>query len=237
MRIKSFAVSALAAAVLVGCATQQSTSEQKEMSKAPPPPAASMKPMEAKGAAPAKKTPAPKPKTLVGASGAMLASTCEGCHGTDGISNGPATPTIGGMSEDYLIEAMEEFQSGDNHVTIMGRVAKGYNSDEIAAMSEYFSNIEYKGAAQTANASDIAKGKALHDEYCEKCHSDGGRSADDDSSVLAGQWAPYLHYTMADFMNGDRNIGRKMKKKVDELLEKEGRAGLNALISYYASQK
>ncbi len=218
MRLKTFAVTALAAAVMVGCSAQQ--------------------PAEKAAAAPAakaaKKAP---PKTLSGASGEMLASTCEGCHGTDGVSQGPATPSIAGMSPDYLVEAMEEFRDGDTKATIMGRVAKGYSDDEIAAMAAFYADMKPMGAAQSASAADIAKGKALHEEYCEKCHSDGGANADDDSGILAGQWVPYLHYTMQDFMNGDRAISKKMKKKVEKLMDKEGKAGLNAIISYYGSQK
>ncbi len=222
MRLKMFAVSALAAAVVTGCATQQPADSGA-----------------AAKAAPAKKAPAKKapPKTLVGASGALLASTCEGCHGTDGISYGPATPSIAGMSEDYLIEAMEEFRDGDTKSTIMGRVAKGYNDAEVADMAAYFAAIEPMGAAQKAAASEVALGKRLHNKYCEKCHHDGGSDATDDSGLLAGQWVPYLHYTMTDFMNGDRAVVRKMKKKVEQLLENEGRAGLNAIISYYGSMR
>jgi len=40
------------------------------------------------------------------ASASMLSDTCLGCHGPDGISAGPATPTISGMSEVYIIGAM-----------------------------------------------------------------------------------------------------------------------------------
>ncbi len=219
MRLKTFAVSALAAAVMVGCAAQQPAE------KAAP---------AAKPAAAAKKAPV---KTLSGATGAMLASTCEGCHGTAGNSNGPATPSIAGMSEDYLVEAMEEFREDDTKSTIMGRVAKGYTNEEIALMAAHFANTQYVGVAQPANAADIAKGEKLHNKYCEKCHSDGGSSSEDDSGILAGQWTPYLHNTMTDFLNGDRAISQKMKKKVETLLADEGRSGLNAIIAYYGSQK
>ncbi|MCG8122535.1 MAG: cytochrome c4, partial [Candidatus Thiodiazotropha taylori] len=35
---------------------------------------------------------------LSGASASMLANTCAGCHGTNGASIGPASPSIGGIS-------------------------------------------------------------------------------------------------------------------------------------------
>ncbi len=216
MQLKTFAITALAAAILAGCAAPQ--------------------PAEKAAAKPAAAKPAP-PKVISGASGPMLASTCEGCHGTDGVSNGPATPSIAGMSEDYLTEAMEEFRDGDTKSTIMGRVAKGYTDEEIEAMSVYYSEQEYKGAAQSADAATVATGEKLHNKYCEKCHHDGGSDASDDSGILAGQWTPYLHYTLTDFSSGDRAISRKMKKKMDQLLAAEGQAGLDAIIEYYGSQK
>lgn len=217
MQLKTFAISALAAAIVAGCAAQQ-PAEKKVAAK------------------PAAAKPAP-PKVISGASGAMLASTCEGCHGTDGNSNGPATPSIAGMSEDYLTEAMEEFRDGDTKSTIMGRVAKGYTDEEIEAMSAFYAEQDYRGAGQAADKATVAQGKKLHNKYCEKCHHDGGSDASDDSGILAGQWTPYLHYTLTDFASGDRAISRKMKKKMDQLMAAEGQAGLDAIVSYYGSQK
>jgi len=61
----------------------------------------------------------------------MLADTCAGCHGTDGASTGPATPSLAGMSEEYMVESMEAFKSGERPSTVMGRIAKGYSEKEF----------------------------------------------------------------------------------------------------------
>ncbi|MFY9974750.1 MAG: c-type cytochrome, partial [Chromatiaceae bacterium] len=50
---------------------------------------------------------APKPELISGASARMLAETCAGCHGTDGTSVGPASPTIAGMNGEYFTELMQ----------------------------------------------------------------------------------------------------------------------------------
>ena len=50
--------------------------------------------------------------------------------------------------------------------------------------------------------------------------------------MLAGQWAPYLHYVMADFRSGRSPMPKKMKRKVEKLNDDE----INALINFYASQ-
>ncbi|MCP4994847.1 MAG: cytochrome c4 [Gammaproteobacteria bacterium] len=177
------------------------------------------------------------PKTLTGASASMLGNTCAGCHGTNGASRGPASPTIAGLSVDYFVETMEGFASGDIPSTIMGRIAKGYSKEETAAMAKFYGDKKFVMATQNFDSSLVKKGAKLHDKYCEKCHAEGGQSAEDDAGVLAGQWTPYLNWQLANFKAGDREAPKKMKKKMKKMLEKEGSKGLSALISYYASQR
>jgi sulfide dehydrogenase cytochrome subunit len=174
---------------------------------------------------------------MSGASAVMLSNTCAGCHGTNGASSGPATPSIGGISAVYFEEVMLGFKSGEINSTIMKRIAEGYSEDEIKAMGEYFSKQPFVAAKQSFDADKVKKGAKLHDKYCEKCHADGGTSAEDDSGILMGQLIPYLHYTMTDFKAGDREMTKKMKKKVNQLLKKEGDAGIDALFNYYAQGK
>ena len=175
--------------------------------------------------------------TMTGASAIMLANTCAGCHGTFGASVGPATPSLGGISDEYFQETMKGFASGEIKSTIMGRIAKGYSEEEIAAMAGYFSKQKFVAAKQSFDADKAKEGAKLHDKYCEKCHAEGGSSAEDDSGILAGQLVPYLRYTLADFKAGDREIPKKMQKKLNKLLQKEGDAGVDALMNFYASKK
>ncbi len=83
----------------------------------------------------------------------------------------------------------------------------------------------------------VKKGGKLHDKYCEKCHSDGGQSAEDDSGILAGQWTDYLKWSLADYTSGNREMTKKMAKKLKKLVKKEGDKGIDALLAYYASQQ
>ncbi|MCW8918535.1 MAG: cytochrome c4 [Gammaproteobacteria bacterium] len=170
-------------------------------------------------------------------SAAMLGNTCAGCHGTHGNSQGPATPTIAGVSSEYFIDAMMGYKNGDRAATIMDRIAKGYTDEEIKLMAEFFSTQKMERPEQKVDAALAKKGMKMHEKYCEKCHADGGRSTEDDAGMLAGQWTPYLHFTMSDFMSGKREMPKKMKKKVEELQAKGGDAAIEALIHYYGSQK
>ena len=175
-----------------------------------------------------------------GPSAEALAYTCAGCHGTNGQSMGPASPTLAGMSKPVMVETMKGFRSGDIPSTIMGRIAKGYTDADIEKIGDFFSKQKFTPAMQTSDATLASKGAKLHDKYCEKCHSDGGSvtaAVEDEVGVLKGQWKPYLHYSLNDFISGARPMPKKMKKKLEKLHKKEGDAGINALLEFYAGAK
>jgi sulfide dehydrogenase cytochrome subunit len=225
MHIKGLAISALATAILAGCASQQ-PAEDKAMEATGAPAA---KAMEAKAAK-------PKPKLMTGASTAMLANTCAGCHGTNGASTGPATPTIAGLEEEYFVDVMQEYKSGDRRSTIMGRIAKGYSDEEVKAIASYYSKIPFSGKTQTQVGPLARAGYKLHEKYCEKCHEDEGREPED--IVLAGQWMPYLHWTMEDYANGHNKYAeKKMAKAFKKMLAAHGDKSLLQLTHFYGSRK
>ena len=169
--------------------------------------------------------------------GEMLANTCVGCHGANGVSNGPAIPTIAGISKVYFTDNMKSYRDGTRPSTIMGRLARAYTDEDIAAMADYFSAQKYVPQAQTAKADLVAKGQKLHQKYCEKCHSENGTVSADDSGFLKGQWKPYLEYNLYDFTHDIRTpTEEKMAKKLKELQAAEGADAINSLIEFYASK-
>ncbi|WP_156098562.1 c-type cytochrome [Thermopetrobacter sp. TC1] len=174
---------------------------------------------------------------ISGASGKMLAAQCDGCHGPNGASGGPAIPNIGGISKDYMIEVMKGFKSGEVPSTIMGRIAKGYSDDEIERLANHYASLKWVPAKQSFDAAMAKEGAKLHEKYCEKCHEDGGKKAEEDAAILAGQWMPYLQFTMSDFLSGKREMTKKMKKKVKKLLDSKGEKGLQSIVHFYASQQ
>lgn len=191
------------------------------------------------------------------ASQEMLAHTCVGCHGPDGNSVGPASPIIAGLSKNYLLGAMLAYKYDDSDKledvidkdpdfedvapfarpsTIMGRIAKGYTEEEIKKLADYFAGKKFIPARQETDAGKVKVGAKLHDEYCEKCHEDNGRLAEDDTGVLAGQWVPYLHYAMQDYVSGAREMPKKMRSKVEETQEEHGKDAIDQLVHFYGSQ-
>jgi sulfide dehydrogenase cytochrome subunit len=144
------------------------------------------------------------------ATGKMLVDTCAGCHGTNGNSVGPASPSIAAMDPVVFVDTMVAFADGDTYSTIMGRIAKGYTEEEFEAMGEYLHGQSYEPAKQEFDQAMVDKGAKLHDKYCEKCHIEGGKPVpeEEDYYILAGQWTPYLKYSMSDFRD-DRRTCRK----------------------------
>ncbi|KAA6185685.1 cytochrome c4 [Thiohalocapsa marina] len=172
-----------------------------------------------------------------GATAKMLADTCAGCHGTNGNSVGPASPTIAGMDPLVFVDTMLAFQSGDTYSTIMGRIARGYSEEELEKMGEFFHAQEFIPAAQEFNHPLVDQGAKLHDKYCEKCHIEGGKPVPDEEDyyILAGQWTPYLKYAMSDFQEGRRILPKKMGKKLEAMIEDHGAESVDALYAFYAA--
>ena len=175
------------------------------------------------------------PVTLVAApSGQALAFTCAGCHGTDGSSVGPSSPSIAGMDPDVFIDVMKGYQQDKRNSTIMNRIAKAYTDEQLKGMAWFFAKQKLHLKPQEHDPQLAERGEKLHNQYCEKCHENGGVHGD--SGTLAGQWRPYLEYSMTDYISGLRPYPRKMKRKVDAVIEAEGNDAIQALIHYYTSQ-
>ncbi len=169
----------------------------------------------------------------------MLADTCAGCHGTNGASVGPASPSIAAMDPVVFVETMEAFKSDDTFSTIMGRIAKGYSTEEFEKMGEFFHEQTFIPAKQAFDEAKVAQGEKLHEKFCEKCHVEGAKPVPDEEDyyILAGQWTPYLKYSMSDFREDRRVMPKKMGKKLEAMLEDNGDASLDALWAFYASQQ
>jgi sulfide dehydrogenase cytochrome subunit len=176
-----------------------------------------------------------------------LVKDCEGCHGNNGVSTANDVPTIAGMSAgvhgDYLISyknkerpcPKSKYRNGDTKrpETDMCTVAGKLSDADMDALAKYFSAKPFAAAKQPFDAAKAAAGKALHMRACEKCHTGGGRDADADASILAGQQGAYLKKSIEEFMAGTRPQPKKMKEKFAGLKA----ADIDALLYYYASQQ
>jgi cytochrome c553 len=72
--------------------------------------------------------------------GRAIAQACVVCHGPDGQSSG-AIPSLKGISAQQLRTAMLAFRTGERTGTVMNRLARGLDEDDIEAVSQYFSSL------------------------------------------------------------------------------------------------
>lgn len=175
------------------------------------------------------------PMALAGASAQMLANNCVGCHGPDGNSVGPATPSIAGDVKGNFIDIMKSYKAKDGRFsTIMGRIAKGFDDKEIELLADYFASKKKAHPKQKVSKKMVKKGAKIHKKSCKKCHED----PKEDDIILNGQWKPYLLNSMQDFSSLDvGSIGSKDVKKMVKKLKKLSASDRKAIADYYASKK
>lgn len=169
----------------------------------------------------------------VPASAEMLAGACAGCHGTQGSSAGPSMPSLAGQSKVFFIDAMKKFKSGERPGTVMSRLAKGYTDAQVVLMADYFAKQKPHAQSTAVDAAQVAKGKAVYDTACKRCHLENGKEFEEDTPVVAGQWLKYLQIQMSEFQSGKRKMSDKKIEKVKSL----SAADWDAVAHYYASQK
>ena len=79
-----------------------------------------------------------------GEEGAQLALACTSCHGIDGRSGG-AIPALARRDEAELLGLMQGFAAqeagGAEAPTIMPRLLRVYDADELKALAAYFAGI------------------------------------------------------------------------------------------------
>ena len=68
-----------------------------------------------------------------------LAATCAQCHGTDGRAvEGQALVRLAGMPQDYLLNQLMAFRSGQRPATVMHQITRGYSQEQLETVAAYF---------------------------------------------------------------------------------------------------
>ncbi|NOZ52333.1 MAG: c-type cytochrome [Gammaproteobacteria bacterium] len=175
-----------------------------------------------------------------------LTKACADCHGKNGISEDRKTPIIAGMSETYFVEALQAFVQNKRPARVvkrdgkpdtdMKKIVKNLQDNEIQALAKHYSNQKFLRTVQPFDPDMAKSGKKLHRKYCEKCHENAGRVKDDDAGILAGQKIEYLSEALQQFNEGKREMGKKMRKKMQALEKKHGSDGFKQLVHFYASE-
>jgi sulfide dehydrogenase cytochrome subunit len=172
------------------------------------------------------------------------ANLCTHCHGQSAPSPHPDVPTIHGLPEIVIDIALYDFrggvrpcrppacaEAGECPAQSMCDVAKPLLEEDVEALARWYGAQSFVPAAESFDPALAAKGRVLHDEQCEICHSAGGTDPQDEASLLRGQHMEYIRTALEDFREGRRTAVEPMDRKIRALTPQE----LEALAHFYAS--
>jgi len=189
---------------------------------------ASLEPARPVAAKPAPKT-APA-KSDPASAGKAAAASCGGCHGENGVSKMPGTPSLVALDPKYFIASMNAYKSGQRKHDVMKSMAAGLSDADLGNVALYYA-LQKPARAQTPSPGDQAAGKKAA-ASCGACHGDLGISGNPVTPSVAGQDAQYLAAMLRAYKDGTRK-DESMKSPVAALDER----AMRDIAAFYAAQQ
>jgi cytochrome c553 len=134
--------------------------------------------------------------------GAVLASTCLGCHGIQGYRNAYpnyAVPRLAGQHPDYLVAALQEYRSDARQYPTMHLQALSLSHQDMADVAAYLADKPLVPAS-SASAPEIPQPAVV----CTSCHGRDGIGVTPAYPSLAGQHASYIERAIQEYQTGYR---------------------------------
>ena len=164
-----------------------------------------------------------------------FASLCAACHGANGRSETPGTPSLAGQHGFYAITQLFLFREGRRSNEAMTAVAKTMKDDDLrgfAAVIDALPALPPAPAATPADPARMAKARELARQHkCVFCHGDdlsGGQQV----PRIGGQREEYLRESLRGFKSGQRpGYTQAMTEAVSQVSVEE-----LDLLAYYAAR-
>ena len=168
------------------------------------------------------------------AAGKSLAEACAPCHGADGVSQTPLTPSLAGQPDEFVQWQLVYYRSGARKNEVMQPIGEALSNEEIRNLGAYYASLPPPKPAVPPDAlaqrgEELA---ALH--RCRSCHSDnynGFRAA----ARLSSQREDVLLQALRDFKSGKR-VGSGVASMADVMFELND-ADIQALSHYLAARR
>jgi cytochrome c553 len=169
------------------------------------------------------KTPAAGDK----AAGKAAAASCAGCHGDEGVSSSPATPSLAGQDAQYIVLALQAYKDGSRGDETMKAMTAALDGTAMKNLAAFY-------AAQEPKAPNVRKPLTTEEwtQRCNRCHGVNGNSTDPRLPMLAGQRGDYLLKALQGYRARTRKSS-EMAAMSDGLSEDD----LENLAAHYAHQK
>ena len=132
------------------------------------------------------------------------AAVCESCHGIEGRSTLPDTPSLAGQPKQFITTQLVMFREGNRKDAIMSPIAAPLSNAEISELGSYFSAQPAEPAGKPLATGAAAAARGLGEKLgCVTCH---GAELKGQQHIprLAGQQADYLRTQLLGFKAGTR---------------------------------
>ena len=134
------------------------------------------------------------------------ATVCAACHGAQGVSNQPLTPSLAGQPAFYAITQLFLFRGGRRDNRVMTALAKDFSDDDLRGFANHMGTLPPQTAA-AGSAPDPARRQRGADlavqRHCLAYHGAdqaGGKQV----PRLAGQREDYLLLALRGFRSASR---------------------------------
>ena len=161
--------------------------------------------------------------------GKALAQTCTSCHGENGNSTTPGTPSLSGQQPGYLIAAIQEYLTGLRERAPMHSLIRDLKGLDLESLALYFAS-QAPAPRPAPPMGNEAAGEPLTG-LCGGCHGFHGVSADSATPSLAGQDAQYLVSAIKAYHAGRKHAA--MQRAVANVSDKDA----ENIAAFYAVQK
>ena len=161
--------------------------------------------------------------------GKRLAAACAKCHGEDGNSKIPGTPSLAGQQPRYFVVALQEYLHRERKIDPMHALLPRLSRLDKESLALYFASQTPAQRAAPSVGNPVA-GEPLT-AVCGGCHGFHGVSTDAATPSLAGQDAQYLVNAMKAYRKTREHEG--MRRYVAPLSDKD----IDNIAAFYAVQK
>ena len=173
-----------------------------------------------------------------------LVPVCALCHGDTGPSPFSGVPTIHGLPHGVIDSALFSYQRGLRPCRVsecskvgtcpdmnMCDIVYGMTHEIRQELGAWYAAQPFPKHQDPYDPELAARGRELHDRYCEVCHTGYGSDPVDDASMLRGQRKVYLRTALEDFREGKRSIGIPA---MDGRIRTFSDGDLDALAEFYS---
>ena len=168
------------------------------------------------------------------AAGQQKAQVCVACHGPDGNSTLPATPSLAGQPAQFIATQLLMFRESKRKDAQMSPFAAGLSNADLNNIAAYFSAQKLAQPTYTAEPAQAEAGARLARQYnCVQCHGPA-LLGQQHIPRLAGQQQMYLKAQLKGFKASTRfDMDGQMTSAVQALSESD----IEILANYLAGIK